>query len=560
MMSVPQLEALLARGETLETEFKSDTQKMSDSEIYEEIVALANSSGGVLVIGVRDDGSVAGAKPRHGKTTDVLKLQSAIFNNTVPNINTRVSWILYQNTHLLAIEVNSYPEPCATATGKALRRAIGPDGKPQTVPFYPRDQRSRRIDLGLFDFSVQTIEPVAFDDLNPLEFERLRQVISSLHGDKSLLELSDEEIAKALRLIESHGHKLIPNVAGLLLLGREEILLQLLPTHEVYFQVLDAQENVRVNDSLHWPLLRVIQELEARFEARNEEGEIQVGMFRFPVPDYSKEAFREAVNNAILHRDYNQLGATYIQWHPEYLFISNPGGFPEGITVDNILVHEPKPRNPRLAEAFRRVGLVEQTGRGVDKIYRGQLRYGRPIPDYTRSDSTGVRVVLQGGKPSMEFAAFVYERERQGDLLTLDELIVLNELFFQRRIDSSVAAKLIQKGVAQARAVLEHLLERGLVEARPAGRGRAYILAAWLYQRFSMEAAYVRMKGFEPHQHEQMILDYVKKHGRINRSQVADLCQVSLYQSSRLLRHLAAKHSQFKKIGETKGTYYTWID
>ncbi|MEW5919846.1 MAG: ATP-binding protein [Bacillota bacterium] len=45
--------------------------------------------------------------------------------------------------------------------------------------------------------------------------------------------------------------------------------------------------------------------------------------------------------------------------------------------------------NPRLAEAFKRVGFIEQTGRGVDKIYMGQLHYGRPIPDYSRSDSEG---------------------------------------------------------------------------------------------------------------------------------------------------------------------------
>jgi len=64
-----------------------------------------------------------------------------------------------------------------------------------------------------------------------------------------------------------------------------------------------------------------------------------------------------------------------------------------------------------LAEAFRRIGLVEQTGRGIDKIFAGQLRYGRPAPDYGRTNSTAVRVVLRGGQPSLEFAAFVYEQD-----------------------------------------------------------------------------------------------------------------------------------------------------
>ncbi len=61
-----------------------------------------------------------------------------------------------------------------------------------------------------------------------------------------------------------------------------------------------------------------------------------------------------------------------------------------------------------------RFGLVEQTGRGVDKIFMGQLRYGRPAPDYSRSDSEGVRVVLRGGEASLEFSAFVFEQDQAG--------------------------------------------------------------------------------------------------------------------------------------------------
>ncbi len=165
-----------------------------------------------------------------------------------------------------------------------------------------------------------------------------------------------------------------------------------------FFQALDAEGNVKVNDVFYDPVVRALNELEERFSTRNEEREILVGFVQVPVPDYSPEGFREAVNNALLHRDYNLPDAVYIQWRPDHLIITNPGGFLPGITISNILVHEPKPRNPRLAESFRRIGLVEQTGRGVDKIFRGQARYGRPLPDYTRSDNTGVRVVLNRGK------------------------------------------------------------------------------------------------------------------------------------------------------------------
>jgi ATP-dependent DNA helicase RecG len=114
MITIEQLQEWISLGESIEREFKSDIRQISDKEIYEEIVAFANTSGGILLIGVDDSGKVIGAKPRHGKTTDPLKLQSSIFNNTVPNINTRVTIIPYPSGNVLAIEVDLYPEPCAT--------------------------------------------------------------------------------------------------------------------------------------------------------------------------------------------------------------------------------------------------------------------------------------------------------------------------------------------------------------------------------------------------------------------------------------------------------------
>ena len=135
MIDEETFKVIFPKGESLTIEFKSDRKQISDSEIYENIVALANTEGGVMFIGVEDDGVVTGAKPRHGKSTDGLKLQSAIFNNTVPHINTQISCFLFEDKDIVAIAVTTYPEACATSTGKSLRRVIGPDGKPQVLPF-----------------------------------------------------------------------------------------------------------------------------------------------------------------------------------------------------------------------------------------------------------------------------------------------------------------------------------------------------------------------------------------------------------------------------------------
>ena len=114
-----------------------------------------------------------------------------------------------------------------------------------------------------------------------------------------------------------------------------------------------------MNDFFAWPLFRVMEEVDARFRARTREEELMLGLLRLGIPDYPERAFREALANALIHRDYTRMGAVHVQWHPDHLLISSPGGFPEGVRLDNLLVTPPRPRNPFLADAFKRAGIVE---------------------------------------------------------------------------------------------------------------------------------------------------------------------------------------------------------
>ena len=404
--------------------------------------------------------------------------------------------------------------------------------------------------------SIVSIPGASWNDLDPLQFERLRQTVTSLRGDDSLTALSDRELAQALQLVETKDGALVPNYAGALLLGREAFLRERIPTHEAAFQVLAPGADVRVNDFFHKPLLETIEEIQKRFDARVEEKETLVGMIRLPIPDYSRIAFREALLNALLHRDFSQLGTVYIQWHPDDLLITDPGGFIEGVTPENILVHEPKPRNPRLYAATKRIGLVEQTGRGVDKIYLGQLRYGRPAPDYSRSDRTGVRVVLRGGKPSLEFAAFIFEQESKGQSLALDEVLVLNALFHDRRINSETAASLIQKPAAEARSVLETLTERGWLEAKGEKKGRVYHFSAMVYRQLKVPEAYVRAHGIDPVRQEGMVIEYLHAHGKITSQEIQELLGITRNQA-RYVAQKMLKTGKIKMAGKPPaGAYY----
>jgi ATP-dependent DNA helicase RecG len=293
-----------------------------------------------------------------------------------------------------------------------------------------------------------------------------------------------------------------------------------------------------------------------QFKARLEEDEVQVGLFRVPIPTFDERAFREAFVNALAHRDYTRLGAVHARRETDGFIISNPGGFVEGVTLDNLLVVEPRPRNPALADAIKRIGLSERTGRGVDLIYEGLLRYGRPAPDYSRSDRTSVIVRLSSAEPDIPFLRMILEEEqRTGAPVPLDSLIVLSQIRQERRLSVAEAASAIQKDEAVARAVLERLVETGLVEAHGVKRGRTYTLSAKVYRTLGQSAGYVRQAGFDPIQQEQMVLQYVGKHGRITRKDVIDLCRISEDQASRLLRRLQAE-SKLTMVGKGRGAYY----
>ncbi len=551
----------LRGGESLTCEFKSDLyKKLEFSEIVETVVGMANTQGGVLYIGVEDDGTVTCVQHLKKYVENVSLLQADIQKKTMPPVFTTVSVHVFPDSSVLGVVVNQGSDICSTTQGKVLRRIISPDGRPATVPMYPYEQQSRRIDLGLLDYSAQRVEGTSFGDLNPLEFERLLQTIKRRNGDLSLLELSDEDFCKALNLVETVGNDLVPTVAGLLLLGRDEVLARHFPTNIGNFQVLDRNADVRVNEGLTGPLVRMLEEVESFITPRIEETEAIIGIFRYPIPNYDRTGLREAVNNAVLHRDYISLGQVYIQWDPEHILIANPGGFPEGITKDNILVHEPRPRNVRLAEAFLRIGIIEKTGRGVDKIYFGQVTYGRAPPDFSRSDATGVRVIIPGGEASHAFSLFVYEENKKGEALNLDQLLVMATLYRNREMTAQEAGVLIQKGTDEGRRVLENLHDRGLVEGKGRARSRVYMLSHGLYKRLNMETEYERRKGIDTIRHEQMILQYIEDNGSITRRKVAELCQIESRAAGYVLKKMVEKNPDLRREGAGRSVRYVLSD
>lgn len=550
--SAHEIGKLIERGESLMLEFKSDLKCLPDRELVATVVSLANTDGGDLLLGVEDDGTVTGLHANH---LTVSGIPSLIANKTNPAISVRVERCEMNGKFIARISVQKSRQLVSTSDGLLLRRRLKLDGRPESVPFYPHEFIQRQSSMGLIDPSAMLVEQATADQLDPLQRLRIRNAIKKYGGEQSLLGLTDEELDGALGLCrEANGFR-HPTNAGLLLLGTEELLRNHLPAYEVAFQVLQGTD-VRVNEFFRKPLLETFESAELLFKARVEEEEIQVGLFRVPIPNYDRRAFREAFVNALVHRDFSRLGAVHVKISDNGLSISNPGGFVEGVTLDNLLVADPRSRNPLLADVIKRIGLAERTGRGIDRIFEGMLRYGRPAPDYSMSDAFTVSVQMSNVAADLDFLKMVVEQGDKLGSMPIDSLIILSRLREERRLTTTDLAPSVQKNEANIRATIEKLVETGFLEPHGTGRGRTYTLSAALYRKAGKKSEYIRQAGFAPIQQEQMVLNFIDKHGSIKRSDVIDLCRLNGPQAYRLLKKLKDK-GLLKKTGEKRHAVYT---
>ena len=544
---------MIPKSESITIEFKSDRKRLSDAELVEALVCLANAEGGELWLGVEDDGQPTGLHADHMVLSGLPGLVAA---RTSPSLQVTAERFDVDGLAVARISVPKAQGEVATQAGVYVRRRIKHDGTPECVPMLPHERSSRASSFGLVDVSAQPVAGSTLADFDPLERERLRQAVQQYGGDRVLLELDDEAMDGALGLTQRQPDGLrVPTLTGLLLIGRESVLQQRVATHELAFQVL-AQQAVRFNEFRRFPLLKALDWLETNFRPYNPEQELQVGLFRVPVPLVDMAAFREAVANALIHRDYHRLGAVHVRLEDDALVISNPGGLVDGVTLANLLVTEPRPRNRALADAMKRIGVVERSGRGVDTIYRGMLKFGRPAPDYGRTDSHNVVLSLPTVPADVAFRRMVVDAERNRSAeLPIDSLIVLAALREFKRLSADALATHIQRDAISAKRTLEALTEAGLVEAHGNTRSRSYTLSAAVYSVVSDKAAYTRQVGFGPIQHEQMVLSYIRQHGQIKRAEVIELCRLTEGQAKELLRRLVVT-SKIELHGAGRGATY----
>lgn len=515
-LTIAEFEQVLSKGENLTVEFKTwiHAKDMREriSLAVDELVAFANAKGGTVYMGVEDDGTVTGCN-----RYDAQKIIESIYDRTRPALFTEIEVIRYEGKDVLAISAERDGTTYATSDGRCLKR-LGKNSK----PYYPDEMSNKYASIQNPDFSGQILTDSTVEDINVLEIYSLKEKLKMRDPKSSLPELEDMSFLRDLGLIkEDEGIDRL-TIAGLLFVGKETAINRLLPQAEVIYLHYSA-DNMEEYDSrldLKQPIISVIDRLTEKIQNTNKIVNVQVGLFRLEVEDFSEKVFQEALFNALSHRDYLNMGAVYVKHYPDRIVIENPGAFPEGVNEENIITHPSTPRNKLIAETLQRLKYVQRTGQGVDIIFREMISSGKPYPQY-HTYSEAVTLTIFSAIDDVNFVKFIAsEQDKLQKILPLPELMILRYLTDNKRIILSEVQGLTQLPVAEARKSCNNLVRDGLIGLS----GKEYMLTAKVYDAIKSDVEYTQDTVIRYVKAKSLIEEYLQSAEFITNEKIRELC------------------------------------
>lgn len=506
--------------ESEQIEFKPWQGAKEDLKLaVEYAVCFANAEGGVVVFGVADKVRGRSAAIQGAQGYDLDTWRRGIFERTAPHISAEVDELpVSEGTGcLLLVRVAKGDSPPYGTSHGLFKHRVGKN----CMPLHPSEFHRGRVATAAVDWSGMPAQGVTLADLDKLEIERARAMLRSKNPSSELLNLSAQEFLGGLEAIREGQ----VTHTGLLLFAKPEILANKCPQAQFHYVHQASETAVTRNDVWREPLLLLIERMEQVFSGpANPEQEVSLGFFKLRIPDFPLDAVREAVLNALTHRDYSQPGEVLLRHTPRELRITSPGGFIGGITPENVLRHEPIPRNRTLANAFVKLRLVESAGVGRKRIFRETLRYGKRLPKY-ESSPTSVTLRLFNSGASPQLAALVSRLDAQHQNVGLDTLLLLDAFREQTYLDTAQAAAVLQLSREEARMELDTLSQPplSLIERRGHTQTATYYLAKGIAKELKGKAAYTKAKGLNPVRYAEMVREYLRDHQTITNGELREL-------------------------------------
>lgn len=510
-------------GEHLE--FKEWKTKDDFDGLTKYACALANEGGGRFVLGVADQ------RPRRIVGTQAWPQIEVTRKSLNQRIHLTTQWEEFQTSEgrvlVITVPRHAYGFPAAW-DGRAWMR--------ENDSLVPLSEARRKViweEVGR-DFSSETCSGLTMSDLNPMaldafrrawvDFLRARREESGQRDAERIEGLSHEQLLRDTELLHVNGS--LANGA-LILFGSRQAVRQHLAQAELVYEFrntpasgpadwrLEFQEGFFAWQDLLWQ--------QVNEPSRNPRQSFQSGLFVRQLPSFAERPVREAILNAVCHRDYLLGNSIFIRHTTTSLTVESPGGLLPQVTVETLLDRQ-APRNRRLAEVFQRCGMVERSGQGMNLIFEDAITSAKQLPTPNAAPYQ-FTLTLHGVVQDPAFLAYL-ERIGQQKMRLYDtaHLLVLDLV----RRETTIPEVL--------KPLADRLVTDGLLERISRGRGARLILSRTFSQAIGESATYTRRKGLDQDECKLLLLKHLNRKGEQG-APLAELVQVLPSKSKRQIQH-----------------------
>ncbi len=428
------------------------------------LVAFANNLGGLVVLGVEENGRLA---PEIWPEEAEIALQEAVAQCHPPVLCQWQTIPIAQGGQLIGIRVERSMDLHSTADGRILVRR-GAENRPLTGEEVTRIAAGRTTG----DFEDEHVPGATTADFDP---EILREYLAMREERGAAQTSSRDEILFEVGAIDHEGR---PTVTGILLFGKQPQTF--LPQSGAIFVRFPSTEprneeggaGYGRRDELRGPLPRIVERLWNIVWEEMRVGAVVNQLQREELTEYPAFAVREAIINAVAHRDYRIKGRRIeVRMYSDRLEVISPGGLPGYITLDN-LVEEHYSRNPRLVNGLYQWGYIEELGLGIDLMIDEMVRLGHPPPEFKATEYS-FTVTLSNNRPNRPPTAAAPQRnpfnERQARAMAhvREQGSITNSEYQQ--ISGDVSAETLRRDLAD-------LVDKGHLLKIGSKKGTYYIL------------------------------------------------------------------------------------
>ena len=366
------------------------------------VAALCNEGGGRIVIGMHDmcPHAVTGTTQCEN---GLGQLESDIYRDM--GIRPDVYELFEEGTgkRVLVIEVPGHPIGKVFKFEDVALMRVGEELKPMSDAMYLKILQESEP-----DFSEKICEGLTIEDLDTIAIDKMKQEYANKWHKPEFAKLPTSQVLSDFKLIDREGRL---NYAALILVGKEEAIHKYLPCNNVIveYRLFHSMIEYTARKEFTGPLFLIVDEVWNYINqpASNPLLHYRDKMNIYDIPAFNEVVIREAILNAICHRVMYIQSDVVIKQYPDMLTITNAGGFPFGVDIDNILKVNSMLRSKRISEVLQKTGLVEKSGQGVDKMFYHCLMEGKGLPDYSGTDNFQVSLKLSGTIENRAFLLFV---------------------------------------------------------------------------------------------------------------------------------------------------------